>query len=43
VERLMIASSARLEREWSQLLDPATVEQLRTLLAGIDAAVGAPL
>jgi DNA-binding MarR family transcriptional regulator len=43
VERLMIASSARLEREFSQLLDPATVEQLRTLLAGIDAAVGAPL
>jgi len=41
VERLMNASSARLEREWAQLLDPATVEQLRALLADIDTAVGA--
>jgi DNA-binding MarR family transcriptional regulator len=41
VERLMNASSTRLEREWAQLLDPATVERLRALLADIDTAVGA--
>jgi DNA-binding MarR family transcriptional regulator len=42
VGRIMHDSSLRLEREWAQLLDDATVEQLRGLLVDIDAAVGAP-
>jgi DNA-binding MarR family transcriptional regulator len=40
VERLMNASSLRLEQEWARLLDEPTVEQLRALLVEIEAVTG---
>jgi len=40
VERLMDASSRRLEGEWVQLFDEATIEQLRGLLVEIEAVTG---
>jgi DNA-binding MarR family transcriptional regulator len=40
VERLMDASSRRLERGWAQLFDEATIEQLRGLLVELETVTG---
>jgi DNA-binding MarR family transcriptional regulator len=39
VERIMIASAARLERKWASTTSRDEIEQLRKLLRDIDAAV----
>ena len=42
VQRIMHDSSRRLEAEWAADLADGSIEQLRDILARVDAAVGAP-